>query len=124
MRYLLIFAGGGIGAVLRYVLSSGLQRAVEGWTFPIGTFVVNMIGCFLIGLIMEMSQTKALLQGEARIFITVGLLGGFTTFSSFGYETMTLLRDGQYVDAGLNAVLQVVLGLLFVWIGAQIGRLI
>lgn len=124
MRYLLIFAGGGIGAILRYLLSSGLQRAFEGLIFPIGTFVVNMIGCFFIGLVMEMSQTKALLQGETRIFLTVGLLGGFTTFSSFGYETMTLMRDGQYLEAGSNAVLQVVLGLLLVWIGGYVGRMI
>lgn len=101
-----------------------MQRAFEGLIFPIGTFVVNMIGCFFIGLVMEMSQTKALLQGETRIFLTVGLLGGFTTFSSFGYETMTLMRDGQYLEAGSNAVLQVVLGLLLVWIGGYVGRMI
>ncbi|HEY9682406.1 MAG TPA: fluoride efflux transporter CrcB [Oculatellaceae cyanobacterium] len=124
MNYLIVFVGAGIGGVLRYLMGPAVQNATNGWTFPIGTFCVNMLGCLVIGVLGSLAESKGLFQGEARLFLFVGVLGGFTTFSSFGFETFQLLRDGQVVYALANAVLQVVLGLLFVWLGWIIGRLL
>ena len=124
MSYLLVFLGAGIGGVLRYLMSPGVQRLCNNWTFPIGTFSVNMLGCFIIGLLGQLAESKGLFQSEARLFMFVGVLGGFTTFSSFGFETFQLIRDGEFVYACLNAVLQVLLGLLLVYLGWVLGRLI
>ncbi|HEY9784759.1 MAG TPA: fluoride efflux transporter CrcB [Candidatus Obscuribacterales bacterium] len=123
MRYLIVFLGAGIGGVFRYLMSPAVQRAWNGWTFPIGTFSVNMVGCLLIGLLAQLAESKGLFQGETRLFLFVGVLGGYTTFSSFGFETFQLLRDGEVLSAMANSILQVVLGLLFVWLGWVIGRL-
>ena len=123
MTFLLIFLGSGIGGVLRYSLGMAVQRLANGWLFPVGTLAVNVLGCFLIGLLGQILEAKGL-SADLRIFLLIGLLGGFTTFSSFGYETLQLLRDGQYLYAALNVVLQVVLGLLFAWLGYLVGRLV
>lgn len=122
MDYLVVFVGAGIGGVLRFVMSPAIQR-FSNWTFPIGTFSVNMVGCFVIGLLAQLAESKGLFQGETRLLLFVGILGGYTTFSSFGYETFQLLRDGQFVLALTNGILQVVLGTLLVWAGWIIGRL-
>lgn len=123
MGYLLIFIGAGLGGVLRYLMSTGVQQ-LTGWVFPLGTFSVNMLGCLLIGFLAQLSESRGLFQNEAKLFLFVGLLGGYTTFSSFGYETIQLLRDGEFLLAVLNAVGQVVLGLLMVWLGMIVARLL
>lgn len=123
MSFLLIFIGSGIGGVLRFLLGSFVQTS-SNWIFPIGTFSVNLLGSILIGFLAQLAESKGLFPGDLRLFVFVGLLGGFTTFSSFGYETLQLLRDGQVLYAVLNAVLQVVLGLAFVWLGMVLGRLV
>jgi CrcB protein len=123
MSILIVFLGAGIGGVLRYAMSPAIQRACNEWSFPIGTFSVNMLGCLLIGLLAQIAETKGIFSGEMRLFLFVGILGGYTTFSSFGLETFQLLRDGQILYAIANAALQVVLGLLCVWAGWAIGRL-
>jgi len=105
-------------------MSTGIHRLSNGWIFPLGTFLVNMSGCLLIGFLAQISEARAVLSSEMRLLIFVGLIGGFTTFSSFGYETFQLLRDGQYLYAGLNAVGQVLLGLGCVWLGYVLGRLL
>lgn len=92
--------------------------------FPLGTFAVNMIGCLIIGYLMQLSESRGVLQGDWRLFVFVGLLGGFTTFSSFGLETFYLLRDGEYIYAIANAVGQLVLGLMLVWLGIVAARLL
>lgn len=102
-------------------MSTTVQKLSNDWMFPIGTFSVNMLGCFVIGLLAKLSESKGLFQGDTRLFLFVGILGGFTTFSAFGYESFQLLRDGQYLQAFLNATLQVILGLLFVWLGFILG---
>lgn len=122
MTYVMIFLGSGLGGVLRFLMGSFVQRLFNGWMFPIGTFSVNMLGCLIIGILASLAESKGLFQGQTRMALFVGLLGGFTTFSSFGYETFQLLRDGQYFYAGCNAFLQVVLGLVFIWLGFLIGR--
>lgn len=122
MGYLYIFVGAGLGGVLRYLMATGVQQLTGGWVFPIGTCCVNMLGCLLIGFLAQLSEARGLFQNDAKLFLFVGLLGGYTTFSSFGYETIQLLRDGEYLLAALNAVGQVVLGLVMVWLGMIIAR--
>lgn len=124
MSYFIVFIGAGIGGVLRFLMSPAVQRMHNGWAFPIGTFSVNMLGCLLIGILGQLAETKGIFQEDTRLFLFVGLLGGFTTFSSFGYETFQLLRDGNIVYAAANAGLQVALGLLAVWLGWIMGRLL
>lgn len=124
MSYLWVFLGSGLGGVLRYLMSRAVQQLANGWIFPIGTFSVNMLGCLVIGLLAKLSESKGLFTGDTRLFLFVGILGGFTTFSSFGYESFQLLRDGEYLLGLLNAGLQVLLGLLFVYLGFVIGALL
>ena len=124
MQYLLVFIGAGIGGVCRFMMAPFVQRLSNGSTFPIGTFSVNMLGCLVIGLLAQLSESRSMFQGDTRLFLFVGVLGGFTTFSSFGYETFQLVRDGQITFAIANAVGQVALGLLSVWLGWLAGRLI
>lgn len=124
MNFLVVFVGAGIGGACRFLMGPAVQRLTNGWLFPIGTFSVNMLGCFLIGLLGQLAETKGVFQAETRLFIFVGLLGGFTTFSSYAFETMALIRDGQFFAAAANAVLQVILGLVCVWLGAIVGRLL
>src|SRR6185503_20198235 len=124
MPYFLIFIGAGFGGVMRYLVSTNAQAMTDGWSFPIGTLAVNVIGCLLIGFLGEMAQMRAAFPPEARLFIFVGVLGGFTTFSSFGYETMQLLRDSQLMLAAANVVAQMVAGLFSVWLGLMVARLI
>lgn len=123
MSYLIVFLGAGIGGVLRFLMSPAIQRSFNGWEFPIGTFSVNMIGCLVIGFLGQLAESKGLLQGDTRLFLFVGVLGGYTTFSSFGYESFQLMRDGEFLYAAANAVLQVLLGLVCVWIGWVLARL-
>lgn len=126
----MVFLGAGLGGLFRFLLSTNAQKFAAGlsgsvsFVFPVGTFLVNMIGCFLIGFIAQMAETRAFLQGDTRLFLTVGILGGFTTFSSFGYETMALIRDGEMLLALGNAAGQLILGLFFVWLGMVIGKLL
>jgi CrcB protein len=124
MRYLIVFLGAGLGGVLRYLMSPAIQRLCNDWSFPIGTFCVNMLGCLLIGFLAQLAEAKGLFQGDTRLFVFVGVLGGYTTFSSFGLETFQLIRDANYFYAICNATLQVFLGLLLVWTGWILGRLI
>ena len=113
---LIIFAGSGIGGVARYGMQTWVFR-IYPFTFPMGTFIVNMIGCFLIGLFYALSEKGNLLSPEWRLALTTGLCGGFTTFSTFAYENMNLLRTGDYLYFGLYAVGSVILGIAAVYLG-------
>lgn len=124
VTYLYVFLGSGVGGVLRFLMGPAVQRLFDGWLFPIGTFTVNALGCFVIGLLGALAEFKGMFQGDVRIALFVGVLGGFTTFSTFGLDTFQLLRDGQYIYAVANGVLQVVVCLLCVWLGFIVGRLI
>ncbi|MGA3244901.1 MAG: fluoride efflux transporter CrcB [Bacteroidota bacterium] len=121
-NYLLVFAGGGIGAAARYWLS-GLVYQRLGSEFPSGTLVVNVIGCLLIGFLISIFEERFVLYPSLRIFLTIGLLGGFTTFSSFSFETMALLRDGELLYASANILLSVVLCLGGTWVGLTLGKI-
>ena len=94
-----------------------MQRFAGLSTFPWGTFVVNMVGCLAIGVVVGLMESRQLFSPEFRLFALIGVLGGFTTYSTFGYETFALLRDADYVRALLNVGIQVVLGLGLVWAG-------
>ena len=124
MTHLLVFIGAGLGGLMRFLASTAVQKACNGWVFPLGTFVVNITGCLAIGFLAQLAESKNLLQPEYRAFFLIGILGGYTTFSSFGYETFQLIRSGEFVYATANAVLQVVLGLFFVWLGTILARLL
>lgn len=108
---------------MRFLISSNLQKALSSWGFPIGTFFVNLSGCLLIGFLAQLMELKNFPQNEFRAFCLIGILGGYTTFSSFGYETWQLIRSGEYSYAVINAGLQVLIGLVFVWLGGVLAKL-
>ena len=114
--------GGFFGSTLRYVVGGALARAKGGATFPIETLVINVIGCFLIGCLAGLAETRGLFTGTTRVLLFIGVLGGFTTFSAFGYETFQLLRVGQWPAATASVGLQVVLGVGGVWAGNVVAR--
>jgi CrcB protein len=124
MTHLLVFIGAGLGGLMRFLTSTAVQKACNGWVFPLGTFVVNISGCLAIGFLAQLAESKNLFQPEYRAFFLIGILGGYTTFSSFGYETLQLIRSGEFLYATANAALQVVLGLFFVWLGTILARLL
>jgi CrcB protein len=121
---LLVGAGGFIGSVLRYMIGGLVQSAFAGSTFPYGTLVVNATGCFFIGAISQLIETHGAFGSGARAFLVVGVLGGYTTFSAFGNETVNLVRDGQGLAAGMNMGGQLVLALGAVWCGRLAAQLI
>jgi fluoride exporter len=120
-RTLLVGGGGAIGASLRYLLGGLVYRYLPE-TFPYATFLINVTGCFAIGFLAVLFDERAVLGPGARVFWIIGVLGGYTTFSSFGYETMVLMKDGSQVAALTNVLGQVVLGLTAVWLGAVSAR--
>jgi len=122
----IVFAaiGGALGSALRYLLGGWVQAASRSLDFPYGTLTVNLIGCFVIGILAELAETRGVFTSEARVFIFIGILGGFTTFSSFGNDTLNLFRDGETVNALINIGANVVLGLALVWLGRTVAYLI
>jgi CrcB protein len=116
--YLWIALGGALGSVARYGCSSLVARWI-GETFPWGTIIVNVVGSFVIGLFATLTgpDGRVIASPDARQFVMVGLCGGYTTFSSFSLQTLTLAQDGEFVRAGLNVGASVVLCLVSVWLG-------
>ena len=106
----LVGVGGFFGAVLRYLLSGWVQDVVGKPWWPYGTLAVNVSGCLVLGLLVGLTEARTLFSPEARALLFIGLLGGFTTFSTFGFETSALFRDGDILGATANGVLQVLLG--------------
>ena len=121
LNLLLIAVGGALGSTARYLFSLLIQRA-SGTLFPIGTFAVNCVGCLVFGAIAGAAEQRAQIAPELRLFLLVGILGGFTTFSSYAFESFVLVRDGQFAAALVNIVGQVIAGLGGMWIGFVIGR--
>ena len=114
---MLVGSGGFLGALLRYGLSGLVQNRSTAATFPYGTLAVNLIGCLVIGVFVGLIDARQLFSPEARTFALIGVLGGFTTFSTFGYEAFALVRDGEFVRAIVYVGLHVVLGVSLVWMG-------
>ena len=130
MRHLLAVAlGGALGSTARYGLQGWVQERAargHGWValFPFGTLAVNLAGCAAIGALAALLQGRLLAAPELRSFLLVGVLGGFTTFSAFGFETMELARAGNFALAAANVAGSVVFGLAGVWLGAALVRLV
>lgn len=123
-KILYIGFGGFIGATLRYVIGGWVHRFIDKPWLPYGTFAVNMLGCFLIGLIMGLSESRQFLTPEARLFVVTGLLGSLTTFSTYALESFSLFRDGETVASLTNIGMHVVVGLLFVALGMALARML
>lgn len=109
--------GGFIGSAGRYLLGGWVHGLVPLTTFPIGTLVVNVSGCLVIGLLGGLVEARQLFGPDLRVFLFIGVLGGFTTFSSFAYETLALARDAEFARALLNIAAQMILGLSAAWLG-------
>ena len=110
-----------MGATLRYTLGGLVSRIVSP-EFPWATLLVNVTGCFVIGLLAVLSEDRGPIGPTGRLFLMVGVLGGYTTFSTFGYETLSLMREGSHALAAANAVGQLLLGLAAVWAGIVVAR--
>jgi fluoride exporter len=123
MEYLWIAVGSALGGVGRYWLSGVIAQRF-GEAFPVGTLIVNMTGSFLIGLVATLTdpEGRMLISPTARQFIMIGVLGGYTTFSSFSLQTLNLARDGEWLYAAANVVLSVVLCLIAVWLGHLLAQ--
>ena len=122
-RTLVVGMGGFLGASARYLLGGAIYRWLPA-TFPWATFVINVTGCFGIGFVVGLAEERMVLGPTTRLFLTVGVLGGYTTFSSFGYETMVLMREGSFGSAAFNVIAQVALGLLAVGAGTATARIL
>jgi CrcB protein len=116
-KLLLIALGGAIGSVLRYWASGFVQDWSRSASFPFGTLAVNVLGCFIIGALSQLAEARGLFNPEMRALVFVGVLGGFTTFSTFGNESVNLLREGENVYAFAYVGAHVLLGLGAVWLG-------
>jgi CrcB protein len=119
-RYLMVVLGGAAGSLMRYVLGAAIMRRVGG-RFPLGTVTINITGSFLIGFLMTLLTERWNPHPNWRLLLVVGFLGGYTTFSSFEWETFGLMRDGGRWLALLNVVGSVVIGYLAVWLGSAVA---
>lgn len=124
IKYLAVLAGGAFGTALRYSLSTLIYSRIEQPTFPYANLVINVSGSFMIGLLAELFDTRMLISPALRVAVLTGILGGYTTFSSFSFETYELLRDGELWRGALNASASVLLGLAAVWAGVRIAQLL
>lgn len=122
INVLFVGAGGFFGAIARYLLAGAVYQLFPNSSFPSGTTVVNVLGCFVIGLLNGLLETRQVFGPETRLFLLIGLLGGFTTFSTFGFETMALMKDGEFLLAVMNVLVQVIFGLAAVFIGYNLLR--
>lgn len=120
-KYLFIGLGGFLGSIARYGLTSLVQIKTES-LFPYGTMLVNILGCFVIGLLMTLFQERIVVSQNIRLFLLVGILGGFTTFSSFSYDTFALLKEGNFFSAGMNAGVSLFGCLFATWGGFYLGE--
>jgi len=116
-KMILVGLGGFIGAVLRYLISGCIQNLTQSVAFPYGTLAVNITGCFLIGILSHLVESQAGITVEMRLLLIIGLLGSFTTYSTFSNETMNLLQDQRLLLALLNVATHTILGLSAVLLG-------
>jgi CrcB protein len=121
LKFALILAGGALGSLLRYLLQ-GLGQELAHGTFPLGTLIVNVVGCFAIGFLNALFTGPVPIRAEYRIGLVVGVLGGFTTFSAFGWETFSLANEGQLLRATANVLLSVCLGVSAVFVGCRLAE--
>jgi CrcB protein len=117
INVLFVGSGGFIGAIARYGLGGLVQRQMPAATFPYGTLLANMLGCLGIGVVAGLVESRQLFEPQFRAFMLIGVLGGFTTFSTFSNETFQMIRDDQHLRAAVNVGVQVIVGLASVWAG-------
>jgi len=122
LNILIIGIGGFIGAILRYLLS-GYFYNLYGNKFPYGTLAVNIIGCLILGFFITLAEGKFIVSPQMKSFVAIGLLGAFTTFSTFSFETLVLLQRELYISAFLNIFISISAGLLAVWLGIILAKL-
>ncbi len=122
-KWFYLIGGGILGTLARYILAGAVYQKI-GTDFPYGTMIVNLIGCFLIGLFDTIFQEKFLFSPVLRIFLMAGFCGAFTTFSTFMLETGNLIRDGETLRAFLNVILSVILGFIVFRLGVLLGEII
>ena len=118
---LLVAIGGALGSVARYKTGALILPYTMSWNFPAGTFAVNVLGCLIAGLLLGLGENYAFLTAEARLLIFTGFLGGFTTFSAFGVETIALIGRGQFAVAAAYVVFSVLCGLAALWAALKLG---
>lgn len=123
-KALLVGLGGLIGSIGRYAVSGGVHRFLAATGFPYGTLAVNVLGCLGIGLLGGLGDVRGVFSPETRAFLFLGLVGGFTTFSTFAYETLAFARDGESLKVAVNVLLQVLGCLVAVWFGDALARAI
>lgn len=116
---MIVGLGGFAGSVLRYQLGALVFRLTPGWRFPLSTVAVNLSGCLLAGLLAGLAEKRDLFTADARLFIFIGLLGGFTTFSAFSMETVYLIQRNEFSSAAMNVLVSVCCGILALWIGLK-----
>jgi len=120
-KILIVGSGGFIGSVFRFLISGFIQRISSFITFPIGTLAVNLIGCFLFGFLIQLAEGHSIFSGESGMFVFVGVLGGFTTFSTFSNDSINLMRAGNNTSALISLGLHLVFGLGAIWLGRTIA---
>jgi CrcB protein len=121
VRFLLVGAGGALGSLARYLVSV-LAARVLGSDFPFGTLLVNLVGAFLIGFVQHVALSSAVFSLDLRLFLTVGILGGFTTYSAFSYESIRMLHDGAWLQAIIYVGLTTMFALALCGIGVLLAR--
>lgn len=122
-QLMLVALGGAIGSVARFKLSGLVLRYSLDWRFPFPTFTVNIIGCLIIGILAGLASREGFISADMRVLLFTGLVGGFTTFSAFGLETMVLLREGHIGIAAAYVVASIVVGLAVMWLGFELAKI-
>jgi CrcB protein len=122
LKVIAVLLGGAVGTGFRYFLSTFIYSQIKQPSFPYANLVINVSGSFIIGLLAELFDTRLLVSPTMRVALLTGVLGGYTTFSSFSFETFSLVRDGEMWLAALNAVGSVALGLVAVWLGVRMAQ--
>ncbi len=124
IKIAMVGLGGAMGAICRYLIYEGYLAVVKNAWLPLGTITVNLLGCFAIGLLGGIAETRNVFSPEMRALVFIGFLGGFTTFSTFGFELFFFIRNGQAGMAALNAAIQLFIGLLGVWAGFSLAKFV
>lgn len=118
LDYVAVGIGGFLGAILRYIARAWVQRIGSGESgFPLGTLAVNLMGCLIMGALGGLAESREIFSQQVRLCLFMGFLGSFTTFSTFSYETLTLLKAGHFIEACASVLLHVIVGLAAVWAG-------
>ncbi|HBG74076.1 MAG TPA: fluoride efflux transporter CrcB [Anaerolineae bacterium] len=124
VKLLIIGFGGFIGSVFRYLFGGYVQKLSNSVAFPYGTLAVNLLGCFVFGFLIQLAESRGIFTSETRAFIFIGILGGFTTFSTFSNESVNLLRSGESIAALLSLGAHIAFGLGAIWLGRVLAYVI